>query len=275
VASYQFDPAHLVYASVSNGFRSGGVNKEIAASGLCSAELAAIGLTEAPKTYGSDRLRSYELGLKIQPSSIWRVAASVYYINWFDIIQPIDLTECGQTLTTNLGRAVSKGADLDATFVVSPRLQLNLLVNYDDAKFTQTIRNPSATSNIVTSGWTLGQTPWTVVGSSEYTFASPFGANSGYLRTDFDFHSKNSGLTSLTDPSSANYDPVLRAQPSTLDLRFRLGLRISAWDVSLFVNNATNYHPLLNRQDDSPGGAISYASAVRPITAGVTVQSRF
>jgi hypothetical protein len=46
--------------------------------------------------------------------------------------------------------------------------------------------------------------------------------------------------------------------------------------VSFFVNNATNNHPVLNRQDDAVGGPTRYAYfPVRPLTAGITVQSRF
>jgi outer membrane receptor protein involved in Fe transport len=86
----------------------------------------------------------------------------------------------------------------------------------------------------------------------------------------------NSGLTAVTDPQSATYDPFLRPNPSTLDVRLRYGVRVSSWDVSLFVNNATNNHPILNRQDDAVGGAIQYAYfPVRPLTVGLTAQSRF
>jgi iron complex outermembrane recepter protein len=274
--TYQFNSNNMVYGSVSEGFRVGGVNPQIDNAPQCAAALAALGYSAEPLTYNSDRVRSYEIGAKIQPVERFRVAASVYYIDWFNIIQPVDLTAAGCTsaFTANLGTAVSKGADLEATFAATQNLLLNLNLNYDDAKYTETIRNPGAPFNLVTSGWTLGQTPWTVVASAKYKFRMPFGWNS-YFRADVDFRSKNNGLTAVTDPAAAAYNPFLQPSPSTVDLRLRYGVQVSSWDVSLYVNNATNDHPILNRQNDAVGGAIQYATPVQPITAGITVLSRF
>jgi iron complex outermembrane receptor protein len=276
VLTYQFDTNNMIYGSVSEGFRMGGVNLQIDSSASCAAALAALGFSAEPLTYRSDRVRSYEIGAKLQPYERLRIATSVYYIDWFNIIQPVDLTAagCAGAFTANLGQAVSKGADLEATFAATQKLLLNLNVNYDDAKYTQTIRNPGAPFNLVTSGWTLGQTPWTVVVSGEYKFRAPFGWDS-YFRTDVDFRSKNSGLTAVTDPAAASYNPFLRPNPSTVDVRLRCGVRMSSWDVSLYVNNASNDHPILSQQNDAVGGAIEYAAPVRPITAGITAESRF
>jgi outer membrane receptor protein involved in Fe transport len=272
--TYRFDSKNLVYGSVSEGFRIGGVNKTISST-LCAPDLEALGLKTAPQTYNSDKVRNYEIGVKGEPTERFRIATSVYYIDWFNIIQPVDLVSCGESITTNLGKAVSKGADLEITFLPTSSLLLDLMVNYDDAKFTQTIRLPDATSNIVTDGWTLGQTPWTVNLTGQFTFQGPRGWRS-YIRADAYYRSMNSGLTAVTDPQSATYDPFLRPNPSTLDVRLRYGVRVSSWDVSLFVNNATNNHPILNRQDDAVGGAIQYAYfPVRPLTVGLTAQSRF
>jgi iron complex outermembrane recepter protein len=272
--TYRFDPKNLVYASVANGFRIGGGNRDVSPT-LCAPDLQALGLPSAPKTYNSDRVRSYELGAKSEPSQRFRIAASTYYVEWFNIIQPVDLVSCGQTITTNLGKAVSKGADLEVTFLPVAGLTFDIMVNYDDAKYTQSIRLPDATSNIVTDGWTLGQAPWTVNTSLQYKFRG-LREWASYVRGDVDFRNSNSGLTAVTDPQSATYNPYLRANPSTLDVRLRYGVQVSDWDVSLFVDNATNNHPVLNRQSDSPGGLTLYAyPPVRPVTVGLTVQSRF
>ena len=272
--SYRFDRDNMVYATLANGFRIGGVNGSAANSALCQPDLAALGLAAEPKTYNSDKVRSYEIGAKLQPSERWRVAASAYYIQWLNIIQPVDLVGCGQLFTSNLGRAVSKGADLDLTWAPVHGVLLDLMVNYDDARFTQTIREAGAVSNIITAGWTLAQTPWTIVGSGEFNFRGPLGWNA-YFRTDVDYHSSNNGLTASTDPQAVTtYNPMLRPNPSTLDVKLRLGARLRGWDVSMFVNNATNNHPLLDISNDAVGGAIVHALPVRPLTVGVTVQSR-
>jgi outer membrane receptor protein involved in Fe transport len=292
ILTYQINPDNMVYGSMAEGFRIGGVNRAVDPA-ICGAALAAdgfidpvTGLPVAPRTYHSDRVRSYEMGMKIRPVSSFRVAASVYYIDWFDIIPPVDLSggvspACTSVITANLGKAVSKGADLEMTFAPTRQILLNLMINYDDAKYTQTIPGQSG-FNLVTDGWTLGQTPWTIVGSGEYRFTGFFGVQS-YFRTDVDFRSKNSGVTPLTagpvtvggPPLSASFNPYVRPDASSIDVRLRYSVQISSWDVSLFVNNALNNHPLVGVQNDSPGGAIAYGPAIRPLTAGITVQSRF
>lgn len=271
--SYQFRPDDMVYASLSDGFRIGGVNQTVD-SALCGTELASLGYTTAPRTYGSDRVRQLEIGAKLSPARDFRLSLSGYHIDWFNIIQPVDLVTCGQTFTANLGKAVSEGADVEAEFAPVESMLFDLMVNYDDARFTKTVLNPTASADIVRNDWTLGQTPWTIVAGWEYRFQRFFGQRA-YFRTDATFHSKNSGVTAVRDPDSVSYNPLLRPDPSTLDVRLRLGVMLAAWDISVFVDNATNDHPLLNLQNDSPGGAIAYATPVRPLTVGLTVKASF
>ena len=283
ILAYQFDPDNMVYGSMSEGFRIGGVNRSVDPT-ICGAALLADGFVdqngnvEAPKTYRSDRVRSYELGVKLRPTANFRLATSVYHIDWLDIIRPVDLSGsisplCASSITANLGRAVSKGVDLEASYAPVAKLLLSLMLSYDDAKFIQTIPGSNG-FNLVTGGWTLGQTPWTIVGSGELKFTGPFGVHS-YFRADADFRSKNRGLTQITDPASANFNPYVRPDSSSLDLRLRYGVQLSSWDVSLFVDNALNIHPIINVQNDSPGAPTPYGSATRPLTAGITAQSRF
>jgi outer membrane receptor protein involved in Fe transport len=271
--TYRFNQRNMVYASVSNGFRIGGVNRSISTT-LCGPDLSALGLASAPETFRSDRVRQYEVGAKAQPGGRFRIAVSGYYIDWFDIIQPVDLVGCGLSFTANLGKAVSEGVDLETTFAATDNLLLNLSANYDDARFTKSIAEEDAQFDIVKSGWTLGQTPWTVDGSAEYHFGVPFGWR-GYFRTDVDYRSANDGLTALTDPGSATYNPLLRPNPSTLDVKLRFGVLASIWDISLYADNATNNHPLIDLQNDSVNGLIPYALAVRPLTVGLTVETSF
>jgi len=89
------------------------------------------------------------------------------------------------------------------------------------------------------------------------------------------YRSKNNGLTQLTDPNSTSFNPYVRPDSSSLDVRLRYGVQWSSWDVSLYVNNALNQHPIIGVQNDSPGGAIAYGTALRPLTAGITVLSKF
>ena len=193
----------------------------------------------------------------------------------------IDLFIDGQEQLPNFGQPMIGGIDFCCpgyhqpfAFAPTESLLFDLMMNYDDARFTKSIKIGDAQANIVTNGWTLAQTPWTVVGSGEFKFRGPLGWGS-YFRADVDYRSKNSGLTTITDPASVNYDPQLRPNPSTVDVRLRLGVQASTWDASIYINNAINQHPVTNLQNDSPGGAVEYATPVRPLTAGITWQRRF
>ena len=61
--SYDLDETTTLYTTAAKGFRLGGSEGPIAVP-LCSADLASLGITNAPETFGSDKLWSYEAGVK-------------------------------------------------------------------------------------------------------------------------------------------------------------------------------------------------------------------
>jgi outer membrane receptor protein involved in Fe transport len=104
----EFDDGDLVYAVISEGYRSGGIN-----SGGAQA------LTKPRETFDPDRLRSYELGLKLQAFQR-RLAldAAVFYDEWDDIQTDQFRATSGIPYTTNAGDAHILG--LEAELAVRP-----------------------------------------------------------------------------------------------------------------------------------------------------------
>src|SRR6185503_11135703 len=159
------------------GFRVGGYNPQV---GLpCGPLLASQGYTPSagnptgrPATFNSDSLWSYEIGSKnVFNEGRAQISGSAYYINWKDIQQGVVLGSCGFQFTTNLGKAVSQGVDLDASFRLGSSLTLGTAIGYNDAKFKQTVfGGPGATVSLVSDGDHIPGAPLTVTLNGQYDF---------------------------------------------------------------------------------------------------------
>ena len=92
----------LIYAVISEGFRPGGVNTG-----------GARPVPEARETFSSDRLRNYEVGLKLERfQRRLSLSSAVYYAIWKDI-QTDQFRESGIPYTTNAGDAHVLGLEAE------------------------------------------------------------------------------------------------------------------------------------------------------------------
>lgn len=272
--SYQADQNNLFYATAAKGFRIGGVNRGIPTNATCAADLAAIGLTNAPTTYNSDTVWSYEVGSKNRfADGAVQVAASAYYIKWSDIINGVGLPNCGFGFTTNLGEATIKGFDLQIDVRPVDALTLTAAVGYNNGTYDETISS-GGPKNYVTEGYqtTMGA-PWVVTLSGQYDFA--MASVDGYLRADYNYRSRNNGINSSFDPASPDFDPLVPRNPAMQDLRVRFGIRTGGFDLSVFANNLTNERYLMSVNHVTSSGQIFQANALRPRTFGLTAAYRY
>lgn len=271
--SYQADSDNLFYATASKGFRIGGVNRALPVNAQCNAALGAIGLTEAPRTYGSDSVWSYEVGAKNSfDGGRIRLATSLYYIKWSKIIQNVTLPNCGLSFTTNLADASSKGFELQADLKPFDNLTMSIGVGYNKGGYDQTVI--SGGSPLVRDNYTLGAAPWTVAIATQYDFAGVFGSDM-YAREDFSWQAANKKLRDTTDPTNTAYDPNEPLNPDIITLDLRLGMRKNSADLSFFVKNVLNRHELLSVGHSALQGQIYTAYPVRPRTWGATLSYRF
>lgn len=272
--SYQVTPATILYASVAKGYRIGGGNAQLPVS-LCNAALGAIGLQGAPKTYAPDSLWSYELGAKGGLfNDRLRYAASVFYIDWTHIQQPVVLTRCGFKYVDNLGSASSRGADLQWQLRVTHGFTLSGSLSYDDAKYSDTIypgtiHGTGANSVLVSAGDSLGIPPWKVMVTGEYDLPLP-GDRLGYASGTYLFTSHDSRRTPFLDPASVSYDPALVSPSAATQVNLRLGVRFNGWDVSAFADNLLNSDTIVSRHDATVENPILQYAIERPRVVGVT-----
>ena len=111
---FEIGKSASVYGRVATGFRPGGPNV-----------LPPGAPADVPRTYDSDRLTSYELGLKAGggPADKFSLDLSAFYLDWEDIQLFLVVNDFG--INGNGGTAVSKGLELAASLYPTSGLTLS------------------------------------------------------------------------------------------------------------------------------------------------------
>ncbi|SCW66629.1 iron complex outermembrane recepter protein [Sphingobium faniae] len=127
--SYEAFRGGMIYASYSKGFKSGGYN------------LPDPDPATPPDEVGLEKNTAYEAGWKFQQSNI-RINGSLFHYT----IKGLQLGQfdqsAGVTTVRNAASAKIKGIDLDATWVISDRLQIDASGGYLHAKFHNYMNGP-------------------------------------------------------------------------------------------------------------------------------------
>jgi outer membrane receptor protein involved in Fe transport len=260
--SFQADRNNLYYFTYAKGFRTGGDNAPIAQL-LCPVTFQTLGLNTptSPSTYNSDTVKSYEIGSKNKIGPV-RLASSAYYIQWNDIQQNIYLPGCGFQFTTNVGNAAAKGFDLQADWTATESLSFESAIGYTNARYMQDASLVPGGAPIAKAGDAVvgdsgvATPPWTITIGATYEFEA-FSLPS-YIHFDYEYQSKSHFLTAAEDPgvSPTVYDPYAYTPSATTFVTMRAGAKYKRWDVSAFVDNLFDTHPLL-----PPGGPNSHSDA--------------
>jgi outer membrane receptor protein involved in Fe transport len=263
--AYQATPDWMVYASASKGFREGGGNNKIAATDLCKAGLAALGLDAAPTSYKSDSTWSYEAGVKGQSKDhSLQISADAFWVNWNGIQNGVNL-DCGQGFTANLGKARSRGFELDVSVRPTRGLTFSLVGAYTDAEYTDSLSS-NGTTFITKAGQHLPVAPWSLQLSGDYELKLD-NDYSAYVHADYDYFSKYT----FSLPGVSGYDPSYFESFDQDLVNARIGVRKSKIDASIFVQNLLNSHDILNIHHDLTSSALFRNTTYRPRTVGVSV----
>jgi iron complex outermembrane recepter protein len=265
--SYQLDPDNLFYVSASKGFRIGGGN--IALPQGCDFNV--------PGTYKPDYLWSYEVGAKDKLfDGRVQIDSSVFHIRWSQIQQLVTLP-CGSYFA-NAGDAVSNGFDLALKAALTQQLRLGVNIGFANAYFTSDVRDPSG-NLLVQSGDKVGflpqvNAPWNVSTSADYQI--PLSQDrSVHTRVEYQYNSRNPGPFVTQIPTSISYYPQAVPDPPTHLTNARIGYTHGKLDISLFVQNVFNAHPLLGEFQSAPTSNLFYYSTLRPRTVGLTANVGF
>lgn len=294
---FQIDPNNMLYATYAKGYRPGGANNPIPFA-ACPTDFANFGIAANPPTFSSDTVKSFEVGAKNNFNNRVRLASSVYYIKWDNIQQLIVPPVCQISFISNTGRAVAKGADLQADFVVTSGLSAELAVGYTSARYTEDFRfSPPCPGGTPAPGCAADARPLVtdgaaIVGASSETGGgqptAPFTAAAGveyrfnvfaresFLRADAEYEARAKWTTPGQDPGSSQFDAANFVLPATTFISVRGGMQLGAWSVAGFVDNLTNSHRLTDFNNTinplvTGVNRLERDFAFRPRTFGVTM----
>jgi hypothetical protein len=244
----------------------------------CAADLAALGLTSVPSAYHSDSVWSYELGAKQRMfDRRVEVYGSLYWIDWSGIQGNIPLLNCGFGYNTNLGKAVSKGFDLQIQASPLHNMLVTASIGYDDAAYSQTsygelAAGSSAPTTLAKKGDALGTPAWQGSVSSEYSWAVAAKSNA-YVFGTYQYTGNYQRTGSF---GVVGYNPYTRDGAEVRLTNLRTGVRHNGWDISAYVNNIFDDKAYLYFYR-APAAGLDGARAEtpRPRTIGLTATLRY
>ncbi|WP_199555177.1 TonB-dependent receptor [Sandaracinobacteroides hominis] len=269
--TYKVTDDALVYATYSQGFRPGGINRRG---------------TLPP--YQSDQLDNFELGWKTSwADNTIRFNGAVYQLNWKDI-QFSALGENGLTTVANAGDGRIRGFELDLTWVPAAGFTLSGSSSFNDAKLTTDFcsvaslqGNCPADLVLAPSGTRLPDTPRfkaNVIGRYEWTIGD---SADMHVQGAFVYEGERNGdLRTETRQIVGDF-------PSYTNVDISAGFTQNNWSVELYATNLFDSKGITSRSvqcgesvcGDPEGvtqsGGIFYNYTMRPRTIGLKAGYRF
>ena len=296
--AFQYDNNNLYYATYAKGFRPGGANNPVPYA-ACAADFQSFGIANAPQTFSSDSVNSFEVGAKNNIGGRLRIATSIFYIRWNNIQQTVVPPICQISFISNLGTAVAKGADVQAEIALTGHFTAEVTAGYTDARYTGDARlSPTEAAPIVSSGdaitgeggeATNGQANPPITASVGLQYEFQLFDHASFIRVDDEYRQRSKWLTAAEDPATQQFDLLHHALSSTNFMSMRAGMRFGNLRFEGFIDNLTNSDTITNYDwsiDPGACGATPTAECesatrmqrqwtFRPRTFGVTGIYRF
>jgi iron complex outermembrane receptor protein len=261
--AYQIDKNNLVYATYSQGFRRGGVNalplSELGGSYQTPASLLRL---------QPDKADNYEIGAKGTIQNRFRYSGALYWIEWHNIQEGVQLTPLVLPAALNIGEAYSRGIEFEFDGNFTQHISAQLDYTYDQTKLTSLnplFVFPNVSVSPPAVGSALPGTPKNSLAVTlEYGHVQFAGGEWLYSISD---HYQSSNLPALST--------TVQQAPSFSLLDTRLSYRRSHWMASLFVTNLANTLGITSYSDSKIFGNRAEAIVSTPRTFGVTVAYSF
>lgn len=233
-----------VYATVSKGFRSGGIN----------------GFGSSIPSFEPEEALLYEIGGRGEflDGRVY-IDGAIYYMD-FDDVQ-VSIVEAGRARTTNVDSASGPGVDLAVAVNLSDDLKFNLTAGYVGREYDSV--SLAAPANVAEGDSSQFTPEYTASASLAYDF-NWTGNLAGMARLDLSYADGFPVYLRTFPPQ-----PVIETDPLTY-LGFRIGAIADSWQVVLSADN------LLDETDQVfPGGAFSLDTYPRPRMLSLKVDFNF
>lgn len=249
---FEFGKNSSIYGRAATGFRPGGPNV-----------LPPSAPADIPRSYDSDGLTSYELGLKTGggPSDKFSLDLSAFYLDWESVQLFLVVNNFG--INGNGGTAVSKGLEFAASAFPASGLAFSLNGAFTDAQLTQDthaiVGGKDGDPLPYVPEWSLGLNAdyeWTVRDRARAYVGGSLGYT-GERTVQFNSRAANGSL---------------RKADSFVSLDLRAGVYFGKWSFELFGKNLTNDLGVtsIGPAGTLPNGALGLG-LTRPRTIGVSI----
>ncbi len=267
---YHFDDDKMFFATWSEGFRAGGVNR---------ARVPGI-----PK-YDPDFVTNYEIGWKmlLGDGSV-RFNGSAYLIDWDDFqFGFLDFTVSNLTIVQNVGNSRTKGVEWDLTWATNENNTLTFAGSYNDAELqTDFWRRDSERLEGLPPNAPAG-TPMPYVPKIQLT---------GIWRSNFDIGSTPSFFQAAVAYTGKRWNdlditniPARRQMDDYTLVNLSAGIERNDWTATFYINNLLDERAEIDIADpgygvgvpnyDRPPGHVWTTTTNRPRSLGIRFSQRF
>jgi outer membrane receptor protein involved in Fe transport len=223
--TYQIDPAAMVYATYSTGYRPGGNNRR-------------------PEVvpYDPDKLTNYELGWKTSwGENRFRFNGALFYEKWNQVqlgIQGVN----GITSILNVGDAESKGVEGELSWLALDHLTLSLSGTYVDATTTTQFCNANRDTGAVVTNCDPADAVANIGTQLPVTpkFKGNFTARYDIKGESFDSFVQGSVFhqSSTRNDLQSDIAAYMGDSPAFTTYDFSIGASKDNWQLSAFIQNA-------------------------------------
>lgn len=247
-----------LYAAAARGYRVGGINVT-----------SGVGGRNTPRTYGSDSLWNYEVGIKGRLfDGRLDFALAGYYIDWKDI--QVSLVNNIGNYTGNAGRAHLYGVEFEGTARLTDHFTLGAAFNFSSNEIAQRTEGLGTAAGVVT------------VVPGDKLAASPESQANGFAEYRFDL-----GKAQVYARIAARYVGPAYTAFNRAGARFgdygaadlRIGADFGRFEVVGFINNLTDSAGKTSAGDATFAGPVllneKVAFRLQPRTIGLTVRANF
>ncbi|MDO6474111.1 TonB-dependent receptor [Alteromonas sp. 1_MG-2023] len=258
---YKFEKDMMGYIRIASGYRAGGSNSNL--------------LANAPESYTSDELVSYELGFKGSfLDNDLRMDSALFYIDWSDLqLTQLDL-EYGSTYTANAGKAVSQGIELSLDYDFAEDWLFAVNYSFTDAKLAEDI--PGFVEGSTAYGLDGDQLPFTGKHGGTMAVSHFIELNNG-VSLSLEAKLRYTDDRQMEFTQSAELPRIQLPGYTTADLSANFSK--DDWKVTLYVNNVTDevgYVTANRRSSAALGTDVTYGpTLIQPRTVGATLAYQF
>lgn len=270
--NYSLDDSNFIYARASTGFKSGGYNLDF---------VNADQFTGSPEDieFDTESVISYEVGYKAELlDRRLRINTAAFYSEFDDyqVNQYVELGGGGTALTiTNAAEVVTKGVEVEVTYVPTENLQITAAVGLLDARFKSFPGGGDGGVDASDNDLPFAPDATASLGI-QYYLPVPAIEATLLLRTDYSYTSERYSTSSNNDGfDNGVVDVPFDRLESYALVNARIGLIDDSerWEVYAWGRNLTNSdHMNLSLRDFLGSYAAGYA---HPRTYGVEAKYRF